>query len=693
MNRSIAVVLVLFSFGAFFVAQAGEVSLKTLLEEIQNRDVLARFPNPAFSCRQSSSYDRDTVEVDGKGWFANWDRSQFVRIEETGGKKEYVMHDQDGPGSIVRIWGTWHGPGGGPFSNGIIRFYLDGEKTPAIEGKIADMISGGKLTGYPLSESVSPKTNYARRGHNLFLPIPYAEHCKITYSTDVPVDRGAKKGEALYYQINYRTYEKGTKVRSFSMDQLKGLKETVKAVGERLIRSGIDASGKTVSLSGALKPGECASKQLKGPAAIHRLTVKLEADDLPQALRSTVLKITFDGQRCVWVPVGDFFGTGYHIRPYKSWYTEVTEDGTLKAFWVMPFADAAEMAICNFGEQVVKIAAAEVQAGSWEWDTRSMHFHSAWREYRKIQTGPNKNMTGQGAFDVNYITVKGKGRYVGDTLVLFNGTASWWGEGDEKIFVDGEKFPSHIGTGTEDYYGYAWCRPEYFQGPFHAQPSGAGNLTVGFTVNSRYRGLDSIPFTSQITMDMEMWHWRSTKMNYAPTTFWYVRPGGHGNVKPAPSKVALPVARKQEDVVEIMRVKGAIEGEGLKVMRCSGGKTEVQSVADFNWSGGRQLWWKEGEPGDTLLLAVPCKKAGRYHIEAELTQAVDYGIVQMEINGVKAGSPIDLYAPQVEHKRFELGAFDLKKGTNQLKVTITGTSDKGMKKHMFGFDYLLIKEK
>ena len=45
---------------------------------------------------------------------------------------------------------------------------------------------------------------------------------------------------------------------------------------------------------------------------------------------------------------------------------------------------------------------------------------------------------------------------VGDTLALHNGAAAWWGEGDEKIFVDGETFPSHFGTGSEDYYGYSF---------------------------------------------------------------------------------------------------------------------------------------------------------------------------------------------------------------------------------------------
>ena len=45
----------------------------------------------------------------------------------------------------------------------------------------------------------------------------------------------------------------------------------------------------------------------------------------------------------------------------------------------------------------------------------------------------------------------------------------WWGEGDQKIFVDGESFPSTFGTGTEDDYGYAYGSNRPFAGPYHAQ--------------------------------------------------------------------------------------------------------------------------------------------------------------------------------------------------------------------------------
>jgi len=675
-------------------AGAEPVSLKTLLEEMVDRGRLARFPAPAYVCRQASSYDRDTVAPDQPGWFANWDRSQFVRREENAGRQEWVLLDADGPGAVVRFWGTWHGPRGGPFSNGTMRVYLDGRPEPAIQGPIADLISGRALVAPPLSESVSPETPYERRGHNLYLPIPYAEHCKITYQSDKLTDVGGKQGEALYYQINYRTYEPGTDAVTFSRDQLREHKSLLARVGERLVESGQDPtmpSGRITEIEGHLAPGGKRPLELEGPAALRELTLKLAADDLEQALRSTVLVIAFDGEPAVWCPVGDFFGVGYRVSAYQTWYTRVAEDGTLSAFWVMPFEKSCELAVHNLGEQPVHFDGS-ASVGPWTWCDRSMHFHATWRQYTKIDTGPNKDQTGNGAFDVNYVEVQGKGQCVGDTLTLFNGTAAWWGEGDEKIFVDGESFPSHVGTGTEDYYGYAWCRPEYFTAPFHAQPTGSGNTAGGFSVNSRYRSLDALPFTRSIKFDMELWHWRSTRMNYAPSTFWYARPGAACNVKPDPKTAAQPVARKRSDVVEVLHAPGAIEGEALRIVDKSAGTTQVQTTDQFRWSGDRQLWWRDAKPGDRLVLEVPVDESGTYRVRANLTKANDYGVVRLTLNGQAAPEPLDRFAPQVSHDLVELGPFELEKGPNRLIVEIVGANPQAIKRYMFGLDYLKLEK-
>jgi hypothetical protein len=678
---------------------AEPVSLKSLLGDMVDRDRLAQLPSPAYLCRQASSYDRDTVGVGKPGWFANWDRSQFVRVEKNAGRREYVMLDAEGPGAVVRFWGTWHGPRKDgrlqPFSNGTLRVYLDDQPTPAIEGPVADLISGGELVGPPLSESVSPDTPYERRGHNLYLPIPYRKHCKITYESDGIIDFGAQRGEALYYQINYRTYDRSAEVVSFRREQLEELTPLVEKVGQKLLSSGRTETPplSTARLDLELPPGKgpVSFLQGEGPGAIYQLTVRLEADDLAQALRSTVLAVHFDGEQTVWCPVGDFFGIGYHVRPYRSWYTEVTKDGTMRSYWVMPHEESCQVTLHNLGPEPVHVKAT-AHIGQYDWDDRSMHFHASWRQYTKIDTGPNKDQTGKGALDVNYVEIRGQGKVVGDTLTVYNGINAWWGEGDEKIFIDGEDFPSHVGTGTEDYYGYAWCRPEYFQSPFHAQPCGDGNLAGGFSVNSRYRVLDALPFTKSIKLDMELWHWRNTKMNFAPATFWYGRPGAKGNVKPDPDSAALPVAKKRSDVVDVVRVPGAIEGETLKIVERTGGTAEVQDGLQFRWSGDKQLWWRGGEPGDRLVLEVPVKEAGKYRVTANLTKAVDYGIVKMTLAGQPAGDALDRYATAVSHDAIELGRFQLERGPNRLEVQIAGANDKALKRYMFGLDYLKLEK-
>ena len=93
----------------------------------------------------------------------------------------------------------------------------------------------------------------------------------------------------------------------------------------------------------------------------------------------------------------------------------------------------------------------------------------------------NIRFRAQPSSDWNYITIDGQGVYAGDTLAVMNPEADWWGEGDEKIWVDGEEFRSHFGTGTEDYYGYAYGggSTDLYQKPFHAQVRCGQKATFG----------------------------------------------------------------------------------------------------------------------------------------------------------------------------------------------------------------------
>src|SRR5579859_1818340 len=119
------------------VSVRGEITLESLLREMVNRDAIARWPQPEWTCRQASSYDRKTVASDQPGWFANDDHTQYIRAEVTDGRTEQVMLDVDGPGALVRFWLTTADK-----KAGTIRIYLDGQPTPSLTFAAFDLLAG-----------------------------------------------------------------------------------------------------------------------------------------------------------------------------------------------------------------------------------------------------------------------------------------------------------------------------------------------------------------------------------------------------------------------------------------------------------------------------------------------------------------------------------------------------------------------
>ena len=84
-------------------------------------------------------------------------------------------------------------------------------------------------------------------------------------------------------------------------------------------------------------------------------------------------------------------------------------------------------------------------------------FHAKWHRDAFLPEDPERRK-----IDWTMLKTEGRGRFCGVMLHVWNPRGGWWGEGDEKFFVDGEKFPSTFGTGSEDYFGYAWCNPTLF---------------------------------------------------------------------------------------------------------------------------------------------------------------------------------------------------------------------------------------
>jgi hypothetical protein len=635
---------------------AQTITTAGLLEEMTDLQGLARFPSPAYTCRQFSSYDRASKSPE-ENWFANDDRGQHLRVEERAGRKEYVMMDIAGPGAIVRIWSA--------NPSGTLRIYLDGAERPVLEGGAAEIL-GGDYPGLP-----SPIAGMRARGWNLYFPIPYARHCKVT------VDSGD-----LYYHVNYRTYAPGTEVETFQVDQLRALAEPIGKVASQLENArevGQAHPGRAEEFKMTLAPGGVERVALRGPAAITRVAVRVSAANRDTALRGVVVRGEFDGEQTVEVPLGDFFGTAPGINAYEGLPMGMTREGEMYSHWHMPFREAALIELANYTLEEVTVAGhlAWVQH---TWTDDSLHFHAKWRSELSVPTRPMQ--------DWNYLETHGRGVFVGAAFSIDNPVRDWWGEGDEKIYVDGEPFPSHFGTGTEDYFGYAWCSPELFSHAYHAQPRCDGPGNYGRTSVNRWHILDRIPFSRSFRFDMELWHWHGdSRVNMAVVAYWYARPGASDSFAPLRHTDVLVQPMPMHLVP---RVPGAIEGESLRIVQLQG----TTSVQDWDGlSGGKQLWWHAGiQPGHQLRLTFDAPRDGRYRVLGHFLSARDYGIHQLAINDRSAGNAIDFYHPEVQPTgERDLGTFELRATNNTLTVTVLGANANAVPSYMFGLDYLRLQ--
>ncbi|MEI7837748.1 MAG: glycoside hydrolase family 172 protein [Planctomycetota bacterium] len=296
------------------------------------------------------------------------------------------------------------------------------------------------------------------------------------------------------------------------------------------------AGGQAASLQRTIAPGDSGGVDLPaGPAAVRELQLRatLAGDgDLEQALRGLIVRLRFDGEQTAWCPASDFFGSGVGVNELRSWYRTVEADGTMTCRWVMPYRSAGQVTLENLGSLPVTVDLA-ARTAPWAWDERSMHFHTNWRLDPDIKSPPHS--------DWNYVRIAGRGVYVGDTLALFNPLDTWYGEGNEKIWVDGEGFPSHLGTGTEDYYNFSWAPKPVFQTPFANEVRIDRAMTQGHNVLTRTRNLDGIPFERSLQFDMEIIPWQEMHLLYAATTYWYGFPGVTSTPQAMPEGATRPI--------------------------------------------------------------------------------------------------------------------------------------------------------
>ena len=550
-----------------------QVSMQSLLREIVDRKQLVEYPESIpYKAMQASSYNRASVSPDQPGWFADSDGVFCIRTEKNReGETEWVLMEDKGPGVITKIWAVCFYYGLDDTTGANLKIYLDGEEEPTINCNFFEFVKGESFVKPPFAMET-------RRAGNSYLPIPYAKSCKVTMDKKV-----------FYNIISYRSYPQGTSVRTFSMDEYNQSQILIDSVGHVLERGvyGDLASTKNTeaySFHKTLRPQEKETLLIrKKQKAIEQLVFQLDAEDFDQALRSTVLKISFDGERTVWTPLGDFFNIGVGLKTYQMWERAVQEDGTMICRWIMPYQHIAELEIENMGKQDIQMSVT-AKVMPYTWNDRSMYFHSSWRMDDPTPGFP--------LFDYNLVNVKGKGIYVGDQFTVLNPEEGWWGEGDEKVYVDDDTFPSLFGTGTEDYYGWAGGvvpNPEdEFYTPFLSNVRVAAPNSMGYNTCTRTRVLDAIPFNRQLDFNIESSGSNRTSwfhLQYAVNTYWCAKPGASCNRKPLPEMASRKIMTLQELQVYNEKCKadryiypGAIEAENLETYQSGDAVRPVEKM-------------------------------------------------------------------------------------------------------------------
>lgn len=641
------------------------VTVSTLLKEMTGLKSLAIRPDPWFKQSQASSYDRKSHEG-GESWFANSDVGQYVRAEITDNRKEQVLADLIGPGTISRFWSA------NPEQTNAVRFYFDGEKKARLTVPLNELFTGK----HPL---FGPEFSYiSGTGGNLYFPIPYGKSLKITIEDSTSSLR-------LYYEIGYRTYDTETLVDTFD-PALSGTWQQARILaGQALTRPEALVPSKRVEWQVqtlTVPPGESRSLPvIHGTQAVFSFSVRVvhtEESKIwtdPQrahvALRQLLLDISFDNEPGIRSPLGDFFGSGPGINPFENLFFTVSANGWMTSRLVMPFKSSMLTEIYNAGSVSYTIEMI-IATGPFDFTDKTYHLHAQWGTVTRDSWPP---------FDLTFLNTTGEGKVIGTVYQVTNPSYIWWGEGDQKIFIDGETFPSSFGTGTEDDYGYAYGYNGLFTRPYHAQTRVDGPASGGHISLNRWYVLDAMPYRSSIRFDQEIWHWMPCNPVWSHVIYWYAKPGSPG---------PLPVDRQSLIPVDLgirENMSELIEGEKL-AFEATAGSVINQRLA--NCSEARHLVWKDALPGDRIRIHFNAPASGQYQIMANLCMSPDYGKYRFRINDEESGQVVDAWSSELYWTRPVLGRFRLNQGDNILEVSLLDPNPDAKPGNLFGLDYIFL---
>ncbi len=281
--------------------------------------------------------------------------------------------------------------------------------------------------------------------------------------------------------------------------------------------------------------------EIDGPAMLQHIW--LTYDGTPG--RMVTIRIYWDGQEkpSVECPLSDFFASAYNPdhRTVSSLAVCVNPKNGMNCYWQMPFRSHCKITLENIGDTNVCVWY-QIDYTLTEIPENSAYFHAQFR-----RSNPLPYMQDHTILD----GVTGQGHYVGTYIAWGVNNNGWWGEGEIKMFIDGDKdYPTICGTGTEDYfcgahnfdvknYNADYCGSLYFDtkgryeafsspysGFFPFEPDGLYRSQQRFSMY-RWHITDPIRFKKDIRITIQALGWRSGT-RYLPlqddissVAFWY----------------------------------------------------------------------------------------------------------------------------------------------------------------------------
>ena len=262
--------------------------------------------------------------------------------------------------------------------------------------------------------------------------------------------------------------------------------------------------------------------------------------------RFSILRMYWDDEKdpSVEVPVGDFFAMGWGVYSRLSSLAVCVNPGSaFNSYWPMPFRKKAKITLENLDDKAMVIYY-QIDYTQTQVPKDAAYFHA---QFRRVNPLPYK--------DVYTIldNVKGKGQYVGTYLAYGVHNNGWWGEGEIKFYMDGDKaFPTINGTGTEDYFGGSYNfenqekkQYEEFTSPYSGliqviKPDGLYKTQQRFGLY-RWHIADPVRFDTDLRVTIQALGWRDggrylpLQDDISSVAFWY-QTEPHAAFPPLPDK-------------------------------------------------------------------------------------------------------------------------------------------------------------